>query len=55
MWAGVAYGDGGGLSEETNKVEMQLSVGGEGNTGGNHEDDDSEFLAGFLDTECPGN
>ena len=33
---------------------MQLSMGGEGNTGGNHEDNHSEFLAGFLDTECPG-
>jgi len=46
--------DSSGLGEEANEVEVQLSVRSEGYTGGNHQDNDSELLAGFLDTGCPG-
>jgi len=46
-------GDGSSLGDESNEIEVQLSVGGEGDTGGNHEDDDSELLVRLLYAECP--
>ena len=32
---------------------MHFTLGGEGNTGRDHEYDDSELLVGLLNTECP--
>jgi len=43
--------DGSGFGDEANEVEVQLSVGGKGNTGGNHEDDGCKLLAGVLNPE----
>jgi len=43
--------NGSGLGDEANKVEVQLSVGGKGDTDGNHEDDGRKLLARVLNPE----
>jgi len=41
------------LGDEPKEVEVQFSVGGEGDTSGNHEDNDGELFARLLYAECP--
>ena len=47
------YADGCSLNEEANEVETQLAMGCEGNARRNHEDDNSQFAVGILDSEGP--
>ena len=42
------------MGEESEEVEMHFTLRGEGDAGRDHEHDDSEFLVGLLNTECPG-
>jgi hypothetical protein len=48
------YGDGGGLGEEADEVEMQLAVRREGDAERDHKDYDGQLAIGFLDAEGPG-
>ena len=56
MWSkeGCTYGDGGGLSEETDEVETQLAVRRESDAERDHEDYDGQLAVGLLDAGAPG-
>jgi hypothetical protein len=51
---GCTYGNGGGLSEETDEVESQLAVRRESDAERDHEDYDGQFAVGLLDAGAPG-
>lgn len=52
---GETYGNGGGLRDEANEVEFQLSLRCKSNTRRDHEHDDGKLLARLLQTEGPRN
>lgn len=50
---GTTYGNGSGLGEETEQVEVKLSVRGHGNTARNHQHNCSQPAVRVLEAECP--